>query len=157
MGLWGSLASLQALGVCDPGSNPGSPIVLNIHFFLGRIMDTVQYALKSNPRLVVDVPAEYARVASDLLARPPVQRGLVLALKRVDCPYLGNPGVAAGLLSLSAAEPNTEPYLRQQDDFFLRVCIAGLDTMANGPESEAAFETRERLIDVNRRTWARSA
>ena len=26
MGLWGNLASLRALGVRDPGSNPGSPI-----------------------------------------------------------------------------------------------------------------------------------
>lgn len=27
MGLWASLAMLQGLGPCDPGSNPGNPIL----------------------------------------------------------------------------------------------------------------------------------
>ena len=106
-------------------------------------METVQYTLKSNPEVLVLVPADYASKAEGLVKLAVEDpRGLVSAVS--EHPYLGNIGILSRVTELA----KTPQSLRLQDEVYLRVCIYGNEQKIRGPERSEALELDYVLIQA---------
>lgn len=111
-------------------------------------METLKYELRSRPGVTVDVPAECAGKAEEMVDIATDQLRFVSAV--FTEPYFRNLGVLAKAIDLVRATPGTREALRLQDEVYLRAVIYGNQDKTSGPEKEEAVKIERDLVRVVR-------
>jgi len=105
-------------------------------------METIDYKLKSNPNISVNVPAEYGKKADDLINTALKGNPKKLIEVASERPYLSNPGILSRTTELIK-----EKSKRLQDIVYLRICVWGNERELNkGNFSEEVVQMDNDLI-----------
>lgn len=110
-------------------------------------MDTIQYTLKSQPKITINVPKDYHECADaliDLLTQTPVRVGVDIR----DHPYLGNIGILSKARELLKTPYEHPRHALLQDALYLRVCINCNEKRIRGPDRGEAIQLDSVLIDL---------
>ena len=116
-----------------------------------KVMETIQYKLKSKPRISVAVPADYASKAQNLVElalQHPTRVEESIHEHPLEYPYLGNIGIFSRVSQLARTHPKIPESLRLQDIVYLRVCIYGNERKMRGPEREEAMRLDLNLVKL---------
>ncbi len=105
-------------------------------------MDMLKYELKSLPGKSIDVPAEYAVQASELV-RLAMENPADVPNHIDEFPCLCQPGIMG-----RTGDVMQDPSLKNQDALYLRVCA--YHVAKGGYTSDAVFQLENDIIDMVR-------
>ena len=113
-------------------------------------MKTIEYQLKSDPKVYVKVPEDSAKNAKEILNLAMETKGILdLSYILEKNPYLTDGGILKSTIDLIFSKDGsqkTQKYLKIQDEIYLKVCLKDAEKANN--KSVETVKIKESLNEI---------